>query len=531
MEKFFNTAGPIKPELHYYISSFKRIDWFEIQMLIASQKYFLLHAPRQTGKTSALLEMMDVLNKEGKYHTIYANIEGAQVARNDITAGISTACHVITDSAQVYLGEPRLGQWFKDEGRQIEGGDRLRSLLAYWAGISDRPVILLLDEVDALVGDTLISLLRQIRSGYAQRPAAFPQTVVLCGVRDIKDYRIQQGNNEIITGGSAFNIKAESLQMGSFNQDEIQSLYGQHTTATGQSFATEIFSELWEDTAGQPWLVNALGYELTWKDKQARNRNLPISLEQYYAARERLIQSRTTHLDQLADKLREKRVHNVVAAVLEAENDFVNISQDDQSYVEDLGLIISHPQLRISNRIYREVIPRELTWVAQSRIVQETSWFLDSDNQLNMEKLLLAFQQFFRESSQAWIEQFQYKEAGPQLLIQAFLQRIINGGGRVQREYALGRKRTDLAIEWPLDPEQGYYGRVQRIIIELKLQRGSLDAIIKKGVKQVADYADGFGAEEAHLVIFNQDPKVCWSDKIWQKCHNYKNRQVFVWGA
>ena len=75
MEKFFNTTGPIIPEDHYYISSFERIDWEDFQHLIARKRYFLLHAPRQTGKTSALLEMMLALNAADKYHVLYANIE------------------------------------------------------------------------------------------------------------------------------------------------------------------------------------------------------------------------------------------------------------------------------------------------------------------------------------------------------------------------------------------------------------------------------------------------------------------------
>ncbi|MEA3466129.1 MAG: AAA-like domain-containing protein, partial [Thermodesulfobacteriota bacterium] len=184
MEKFFNTAGPIKPELHYRIPSLERLDWDEVQMLIASQKYFLLHAPRQTGKTSALLEMMETLNQGDTYHAVYANIEGAQAARNNIESGIDTVCSVVAHSAETYLNEKRLVQWlFEGSGRQINVADRLNKLLSYWAKISDKPVVLFLDEVDALVGDTLISLLRQIRSGYAQRPQMFPQSIVLCGVR------------------------------------------------------------------------------------------------------------------------------------------------------------------------------------------------------------------------------------------------------------------------------------------------------------------------------------------------------------
>jgi len=393
----------------------------------------------------------------------------------------------------------------------------------------------MLDEVDALVGDTLISLLRQIRAGYAQRPEAFPQTVILCGVRDVRDYRIHTAHHEIITGGSAFNIKAKSLRLGNFNQEETMALWQQHTTETGQVFDEAIWPELWEDTRGQPWLVNALGLECTWEDKAARDRSTPISLERYKAAKERLIYSRATHLDALADKLREERVHRIVADVLASE-DGEGLAQrhstDDVQYVEDLGLITTRPQLRIANRIYREVIPRELTWTTQIRITHEQAWYLTPKRMLDMPKLLSAFQQFFREHSDAWVDGFDFKEAGPHLLMQAFLQRIINGGGRINREYGLGLKRTDLFIEWPIDEAQGFYGPMQRIVIELKLfKKGRAEAVLKDALPQTADYADRCGASEAHIVVFDRRPEVSWEDRIWQRESTHGAWTIGVWGA
>jgi len=343
MDKFFNTAGPIIPKDHYYISSMSRIDWDEVEMLIRSKKFFLLHAPRQTGKTSAMLEIMEKLNCDGKYNALYANIEVAQVARNNVDRGISAVCSVITDSCSLYLNDNRLATWYKDEGRGIEAENKLKSLLAHLAQISTKPIVLFLDEADALIGDALISLLRQIRAGYAQRPNNFPQSIVLCGLRDIRDYRIHRSDGEIITGGSAFNIKSESLLMNNFTYQECQDLYQQHTAATGQTFIQEIYPELWEDTKGQPWLVNALAYEMTWKIKQLRDRAKPITLEHYHEAKENLIRSRATHLDQLADKLKEPRVHRVISKLLageQQENEIQSKEQlkdDDLQYLADLG--------------------------------------------------------------------------------------------------------------------------------------------------------------------------------------------------
>jgi hypothetical protein len=387
--------------------------------------------------------------------------------------------------------------------------------------------------VDALVGDTLISLLRQIRSGYAQRPEAFPQSIVLCGVRDVRDYRLHRaGGGEVITGGSAFNIKAKSLRMGNFTPEEAQALWRQHTADTGQIFEAAIFPELWADTEGQPWLVNALGYEVTWENRDKRDRKKPITLADYWQARERLIYSRATHLDQLTDKLKEPRVHSVVSALLSGEQDDLRVSPHDIEYVADLGLIQPHPKVRISNRIYREVIPRELTWAAQVMISnQEQAWYVTPEHRLDMLKLLAAFQQFFREHADAWTQGLDYREAASQLLMQAFLQRILNGGGRIHREYGLGRKRTDLFIEWPLDEAQALYGPIQRIVIELKLLRGKLESVIEKGLEQTADYAQHVGADEAHLFIFDRESQKPWEEKIWRREEHRGERAITVWGA
>jgi len=201
------------------------------------------------------------------------------------------------------------------------------------------------------------------------------------------------------------------------------------------------------------------------------HRTQPITLTIMADARERLIERRDTHLDQLTDKLREPRVHTVIGELLSGDIDLgaTPPSEDDQLYVQDLGLIRTRPQVEIANPIYREIIPRALTWIAQTRIPQETTWYIREAGGIDFPRLLDAFQQFFRENSEIWIKRFDYKEAGPQLLMQAFLQRIVNSGGRIDREYGLGRRRTDLLVQWPLDEHRGFHGPVQRVVVELKL--------------------------------------------------------------
>jgi hypothetical protein len=527
---FFNQAGPSVSELNYMIDPLTRINLANIKRLIAQQRYFVLHAPRQTGKTTCLLALMAHLNEQGRYRALYANIERAQTTRNDVKRGIDAVAEAIADAAEVYLQDAFLTEWLIARRQYSTAESLLHKLLQAWSAQSAQPTVLFLDEIDALVGDTLIAVLRQIRGGYAQRPAAFPISIILCGVRDVRDYRIQTSGKDIITGGSAFNIKTTSLRLGNFTREETEALWQQHTQETGQKFAEVIYPELWADTRGQPWLVNALAWVLTEEMPYLADRQVPVTLEDYRTAREKLIQSRTTHLDQLTDKLQEPRVHRVIATILSGEEHHDRLPADDLQYVADLGLITLRPATQISNRIYQEVIPRELIWPKQMMISHEQHWYLTSERRLDMSRLLQAFQQFFREHSDAWIEQFHYKEAGPQLLLQAFLQRIVNGGGRISREYGLGRKRTDLYIEWPVDEQAGFHGEIQRIVLELKIRYGSLEATLADGLPQIADYAARCKADEAHLLIFDRRPSVSWEDKIWRDTAHQDHRTVTLWG-
>ncbi len=302
-------------------------------------------------------------------------------------------------------------------------------------------------------------------------------------------------------------------------------LYRQHTDATGQPFAPGAIDRVWYWTCGQPWLVNALGYEVAFRRKDLRERRRTIDGEAIDAAAETLIQRRNTHLDQLTDKLREPRVQRVVEAILTGDEERHGYGMHDVEYLIDLGLIRRAPggRLIVANPIYREIIPRDLTWVLQSDIHQETRWYLRPDGRLDFAKLLAAFQEFFREHSEHWIERFDYKEAGPQLLMQAFLQRIVNGGGRIEREYGLGRMRTDLLVIWP------HPGGVQKVVIELKLLHKSLERTLAAGLAQTWTYCDKSGADEAHLVIFDRSDRP-WEEKVFQRIETHRGRSIGVLG-
>ena len=533
-ERFFNTSGPVFPAKHYSIPPLERLDLDEVLRLIRDERYFVLHAPRQTGKTSALLALRDLLNEVGEHRCVYANVETGQTARGDVAAGMRTVLAGISEEALISLGDGFLdGMWEQALARAGPHG-ALRQALGRWSLNDPRPLVLLIDEIDALMGDTLISVLRQLRAGYASRPAAFPQSVVLCGVRDVRDYRIHsESAGEIIAGGSAFNIKAKSLRLGDLGEADVRALLGQHTAETGQAFTEDALAAVWDQSRGQPWLVNALANQACFENKANRDRSRTIYGEEVMEAREELILSRQTHLHQLADKLGEERVRRVIEPVLSSDA-AGRASPDDVEYARDVGLLARSGAARIANPIYREVIPRELMYAREAEIAHETEWYVKADGDLDMEGLLAAFQRFFREHSEHWIERFQYREAGPQLLLQAFLQRIVNGGGWIEREYALGSRRTDLLIVWPPGrfagaAEPGTPAR--RYVVECKILRGGLDAAVREGVAQTLAYMDRCRGKSGHLVIFDRDASKPWEEKLYRREESLDGRPVTVWGA
>jgi hypothetical protein len=522
--RFFNTAGPVDCKDHYCVPPIDRFNLDELLMLIDQKKYFVLHAPRQTGKTSCLLALMDYLNAGAKFACLYVNVEVGQAARENIHEAMNNILQEIVSRAKIHLKDPFPETILESLTARNTFGMAINHCFTEWAAHSDKPLVVLMDEIDSLVGDTLISVLRQLRSGYDKRPGHFPQSVILCGVRDVRDYRIHSDKEKTqITGGRAFNIKAKSLRLGDFSKNEVIFLLNEHTRETGQLLTPESIELIWELSQGQPWVVNALAYEVCFETDDGKDRKHSITPDMVSQAKENIILRRETHLDQLADKLQEDRIRRVIQPILSGVESPKDIPPDDIDYAYDLGLIKKEGNIRIANPIYREIIPRQLTYGTQLTIVQESAWYVDQNGRLDMQKLMKAFQLFFREHSEIWMERFDYKEAGPQLLLQAFLQRIINAGGRVEREYGLGKKRTDLMVLWK------HAAGVQRVVIELKIKYGTLEKTIEEGLEQTSEYMDKCGTDEGHLVIFDRSPDKTWDEKIFQRSEA-AGKIILVWG-
>jgi len=162
--RFFNTAGPIRPDDHYCIPPLERLDLAGVWTLIEQKKYFVLHTPRQTGKTSALLALRDLLNADGRYRCAYVNVEGGQAGREDTQRVMQTILGELALCAREALQDEFVEEIWFDALQRYGPDGALRQVLSRWAGADAKPLVLLIDEIDSLIGDSLLSVLRQLRA-------------------------------------------------------------------------------------------------------------------------------------------------------------------------------------------------------------------------------------------------------------------------------------------------------------------------------------------------------------------------------
>jgi hypothetical protein len=371
----------------------------------------------------------------------------------------------------------------------------LRVYLKAWATSASRPLITFIDEIDSLEEEALITVLRQLRSGYPTRPQGFPHSLALIGVQDVRDYKVASGGSSRLGTASPFNIKLESLTLGNFSPEEVVALYQQHTQATGQIFLDSALDYVFELTQGQPWLVNAIARQLV--EVIVPDPTKAITVEAVFQAKERIIQRQETHLDSLVALLQQPKVKAVVEPML-AGQALGEVPEDDRQFLLDLGLVKRHAAggLVIANRIYQEIVPRVLARGPQDSLTTIAPSWLTPAGTLDGAKLLEAFLAFWRQHGEPLLKSASYHEIAPHLVMMAFLHRVVNGGGTLEREYAIGTRRMDLCLR---------YGDVT-LGMELKVWREGRPDPLVKGLVQIEGYLAGLGLDQGWLVIFDRRP-------------------------
>jgi len=505
--RFFNTTGPCNPEDHYMLPPEDRLVGAQLHRYIRDQLYWVLHAPRQTGKTTFLRSWAREINSVNEVVACYTSLEACQGITGRAEAMI-TMNKAICESARASgLPIPEL----PTDGPEL----LLYQTMQKWSSlIAPKPLVVLFDEVDVLEGEALISFLRQLRSGFAERGVGkFPVSVALVGMRDLKDYITITKGGIAPNPGSPFNIKADSAVLSNFTQIDIKNLFTQRTEETGQVINKDALEYVFEQSGGQPWIVNTLFMRATMRILSEDDYST-VTLKHIKEAREQMILARETHLDSLAIRIKEPSVRKVMESLITGTPD-PNLTESEGFRIcTDLGLVKkerSNPM--VANLIYKEVLARQLTYSTQDAIPEPEWQWEKPDGSLDMDALMKEFQKFWRKNSEVWEQKSDYTEAFPHLLLMAFLQRVLNGGGRIEREYAAGRGRMDLAIE--------YKKRIYIIEIKLVHSYDTPAEIRDEGLEQIKKYRDKIDTNApAYLVIFDRRESVKnlpWDEKIyWQ---------------
>jgi hypothetical protein len=476
-----------------------------VEQLIDMEQYFVIHAARQSGKTTFLLNMVQQLNAEGECYPLYCSLENQQGVA-DAKEGIPGIIYSLKD-ALLFSRIPN-GDRFAENANFSDYLTVVKTELTRFCISLDKPLVIFFDEADCLSEGTLISFLRQLRNGYNNRSTVpFVKSIALVGMCNIRDYKVHiRPDSETLGSASPFNIVAKALTLANFTKEEIEELYAQHTSEAGQIFEPDAIELVWKKTQGQPWLVNAIAREVIVELLDS-DYNKPVTAELCDRAIQNIILRRDVHIDSLLERLKEPRVRRVIDPVIAGA--FVDITTDDFSYTKDLGLIrvMENKRIEPANPIYAEVIVRTLNNNTQESLARtdekaQMPRYL-KDGKIDMDFLMRDFQQFWRKDSAIWEERYQYKEAAPHLILMAFLQRVINGGGEIIREMAAETGRIDLCVMY----------QNQKYPIELKIRYDS--QTLAKGMEQTAGYMDILGCNEGWLCIFDRSPEKSWDEKIY----------------
>ncbi len=486
MARWFNTTGPCDTEIHYTVTSSSRLP--NLERLIAQRNYFVLHAPRQVGKTTAMLALAKQLTDSGQYAALVVSAELGAPFSDDPGQMEWALLESWRIDAETYLPKDCLPPpWPK-----TSAGQQIEAALSAWSEAAARPLVLFIDEIDTVQDAALISVLRQLRNGFRRRPRGFPQSVALIGLRDVRDYKVASGGSTRLTTSSPFNIKAESITMRNFTAAEVAELYQQHTDETGQVFSPAATNLVFELTDGQPWLVNALARQLV--EVLAPDPTTTITPDLVQQAKEILIKRQDTHLDSLAERLQEERIKTIIEPML-AGLPLPVTSNDDRQYLVDLGLLKRSQAggLVVTNPIYREVLVRFLVQGSQDSLPMISPTWLTAEGKLDTKALLEAFLAFWRQHGEPLLNSAAYHEIAPYLVLMAFLHRVVNGVGTLEREYAIGSDRMDLCLRY-CDVTLG---------IELKAWRDKKADPLDASLEQLDHYLARLGQKHGWLVIFD----------------------------
>lgn len=501
----FEKSGSVNPRASYYVSleNVVNTDKQDIKTMIDRGRYFSIFAPRQSGKTTFFKRICGELQKDPVYVTIILSFQDFKDLEKDQFYALMEKelyGQLISRLSEVKCRKTDAVKQFLDNHR-LTSNISFRLLFEELNRIIERKkIVIFIDEFDGIpLGEleNFLTVLRELYQKYKEVKQKTLYSIGLVGIRNI---------TKLIVGGvSPFNI-ADQVDLPPFSLKNVDNLYSQYTRETNQPFTREAVKRVYEETGGQPWLVNRLGTILTVDVKPETTD--PIDESDVEKAIQLLLQERNVHFDNLYEKavLYKETFVEIVFDHVE-----YNPDDPDQTWLEQYGLVKKKDRKAVvANNVYKaRYLKTFFKEVNAYRDVTLPEYELPGDR-LDMERILLDFEQYI---AQIGVNAFYQKWAAPvpradgetdeakpyektgQFLLTAWLYQFVRGGaGELRYEVLSGLGRMDVLLTY----------KGMKYIIETKINRRNLTRTLNDGITQVSKkYLASESAHEGYLIVFD----------------------------
>jgi hypothetical protein len=479
--RVFNTTGVCNKDNHYMVNINHKLK--EIVRLVQNDKYFVINRPRQYGKTTTLTELEKIL--KSRYKVIKLDFE---FMSSDFESE-KRFCRSMTENISKFLDI------------SLKKIDTLSELAKVIESITKEDnIVLIIDEVDKASNNKLfLNFLGILRSLYLSRAVGNTTTfksVILAGVYDIRNLKLKLREEEDIRYNSPWNIAVKFDIDMSFNEFEIGTMLREYAKENNLELNIEVLSkDIYKFTNGYPFLVSRICQVID--EHILRDNKKPWTIYEIQEAVKIIVNEKNMLFDDLIKNMENNKdlyecVYNTLILNI---NQMFNINNPVIELGHMLGYLIADKDntVTVSNQIIKEVIYNYM--ISKNNITNMSSYnfkdnFITSENGLNMEKILLKFQQFMKENYST--RDTEFLERHGVLLFLSFIKPIINGVGFDYKEVQISEeRRIDIVIQ---------YNR-NKYVIEAKIWHG--DTAHQKGLKQLKNYLDIEGLDKGYLLIFS----------------------------
>lgn len=500
----FNYTGPVYPDEHYVISRSELIE--DIKQEIDKGKYFVIFAPRQMGKTSFIQHTIERLHQSPNYVGVHLDFE----TYSNLTE--KEFYHALHNNFRKWL----LRSLKKVEDINLEGVDKLFEETLLESNIdfynfmeklglivSPKKIVILIDEFDAVPIEITKPFLLSLREMYIQRreePGFSPYSVALVGVKNITELNL--GSQ------SPFNI-ARAINIKNFTLQQVRDLIGQYVEESGQQFAPGVIEKIYEETDGQPFLVNRLCAVLT----EELVREGEITLENLAQALEILANENNSNFSSLETNAR--RDQELILSILFGTKDIkYNPRNQVQRRLIMYGVIKeADTRAEIANPIYHRVLWKHFkleddNGLSRSFNGEEFRSFITPTGKINMLQILIRFKEFIERVGIGLFDLTDHpREAVGQYLLMSYLDLFMRTvKGHLLLETPSGRGRLDILLLYA----GGSY------VVETKIWRGKV--AFEYALEQVERYAGSEHVDEGYLVFFDQRIKdEVQENRVWDE--------------